>query len=225
MDRRLVLLLSVISLSLLAVQGCSDIFGSGDCAGVGIPGIIVEVRTASGAPAALGATLIAVDGAFADTVGPTLGNPSGGYVVDSLRIAGVWNRRGQYQVQVSKPYWTTATRLVTVPGGDCGDVETQRVMVTMDRMPGAPAVRSVAVFPRAMRFGFCGSAGYLSAWVEADPGVSGAVRWVSTDSLIASVSDAGLVRDISRGRTTIQAISVADSAVRGIATIQVDPTC
>lgn len=62
--------------SAAVAAACSAPF-SGDCDGVGIYGIVAEVRTSDGAPAANGATMMATDGAFADTVGPVVGFPSG----------------------------------------------------------------------------------------------------------------------------------------------------
>jgi hypothetical protein len=190
MHRNCLVPVAAYAVMLGTVAACEPTSGLGYCAGVGMAGIVAEVRTSAGAPAAVGATLIATDGAFADTVGPVVDVPTGWS--DSLRI---------------------------------GWVETQQIRLTIDPLPGAPPVRGVAVAPRAVRFGYCGSAAQLAAAVDAAPGVDRGVRWTSSDTAVAAVEATGLVRVRSRGRAVVTATAVADSAARGHTEIVVDPVC
>ncbi|MGH2901636.1 MAG: Ig-like domain-containing protein [Solirubrobacteraceae bacterium] len=135
------------------------------------------------------------------------------------------NRGGNYTVTVTKPGWTSDSRRVNVPGGSCGYVETQNVRFEISLLPSAPPVRSVAVQPRSVRFGFCGSGAQATAYVDADDGIDRTVTWRSADTTVATVSDKGVVSDKSRGTTKIFARSVADPRVEGSVSVQVDPTC
>lgn len=205
----------------LAANACSMPF-SGDCDGLGEYGIIAEVRTSDGTPAANGAMMIATDGAFADTVGPVIGFPTN---QGPLQISGVENRGGTYAVRITKPYWTSVTRTVRVPGGSCGYVETQQLQVTLDKLPGAPAIRSVSVQPRSSRFGFCGSGILPQVYVDADPGQPTSVRWSSSDTTVAYVSPDGILRDGTHGTAVVRATSTADPSIYGETTVVVDPRC
>ena len=196
------------------------------CAGVGIAGVVVDVRDPEGNQALPATMVVATDGSYADTVGPvvpayraTLRGPTG----PTAELAE--NRGGDYVVTASKPYWSTATVRVHVPGGRCGDVETQHVQLTVAKLPNAPAVRSVAVAPRFVRFSFCGSGAAASAFVDADAGLAGGVVWQSADTNVVGVSQEGLVTVKSRGITRVSARAVADPTVVGYLTAQVDPTC
>lgn len=63
----------------------------------------------------------------------------------------------------------------------------------------------------------------FSATFDADPGVSTAVTWASTDNAIATVNSAGLVTGVAAGSTTIRATSVADPRRSATGTITVTP--
>jgi hypothetical protein len=112
-----------------------------------------------------------------------------------------------------------------VPGDRCGNLDTQRIQLTIAKLPNAPAVRSVAVSPRSVRFGFCGSATGAFAYVDGDPGISQNVTWQSDDTTVVAVSAAGMVRVRSHGTTKVRAVAAADTTVVGYLTAQVDPTC
>lgn len=213
-----------------ALTAC-DTFATA-CAGVGIPGIEVDVRDPSGAPALPGAMVVAATFGFsgksgyADTVGPVVPSYDGslrGPTGPTAMLAE--NRRGSYIVTASKPHWTPASQAVEVPGDKCGNVETQRIRLTISMSPTAPRVRSVAVAPRSVRFGFCRSAIAADAFVEADAGLSGSVTWHSEDTTVVTVDDAGIVTVKSRGLTRVGARSVADSTVVGYLVAQVEPVC
>lgn len=61
----------------------------------------------------------------------------------------------------------------------------------------------------------------LAATVTADPGVSQAVTWTSSDATLATVSNAGAVAGLAQGRVTITATSVADPTKQATATVDV----
>jgi hypothetical protein len=194
------------------------------CAGVGIDGILVEVVQPSGESALGGATIIARDGIYADTVGPVVaypGSPEHGRQAAALAA----NRRGLYTVTVTKPFWTSAEQEVRVPGHGCYFVETQNVSMEIALLPDAPEVRSVAVAPRFVKFGFCGSGAEGAAFVEANEGVPSGVLWRSANENVATVDDGGLVLVRSQGITEILAKSVADTTVVGRMVVEVVPTC
>lgn len=204
----------------------------GDCAGVGIVGIAVDVRDPAGNSALEGTTVVATDGSYADTVGPVVSAYNGslsGPIGPTANLAE--NRGGNYEVTATKPYWSTATQRVHVPGGRCGYVETQNLQLTIAKLPSAPPVRSVAVAPRSLRFSFCGSAGAANAFVEVDPGMSNDVTWQSEDTNVVTVSTSGatslaaMVHVKSRGRARVAARAVANPSVVGYLIAQVDPEC
>ena len=64
-----------------------------------------------------------------------------------------------------------------------------------------------------------GATRQLSVTVAADPGVSAAVGWTTSDASVATVSGAGLVTVTGRGTATITATSTANPAAKGTATI------
>jgi hypothetical protein len=97
-----------------ALGGCGgeELLGYG-CAAVVYPAVMVEVRDAAGAPAAMGAWLVARDGAYADsaTADVTTGN---------LEIGVALERAGRYDVTVRKAGFKTWTRAdVVVTRGLC----------------------------------------------------------------------------------------------------------
>ena len=63
----------------------------------------------------------------------------------------------------------------------------------------------------------------LTATVSIEQGQSTAVTWRSSAPAVATVSSAGLVRAVAFGTTTITAVSVADTMLRGTASISVVP--
>lgn len=199
-----------------------------ECAGVGIPGIVAEVKDPSGNVVSAGAMVVAQDAdvaTYADTAGPlvvgydgSLNGPAGSTVMLA------WNRDAKYVVTASKPHWTTATANVRVWGGKCGWVEPAHLTLTIEKLPGAPPVRSVAIAPRRLRFGFCGSSARAESFVEADVGISGEVIWFSEDTTVVTVIG-GLVKVKSRGNTRVAARSVADSSIVGYMPVVVDPVC
>jgi hypothetical protein len=196
----------------------------GACAGVGIDGIVVEVRQPSGESALAGALIVAREGSYADTAGPVVPY-QGSRAASAQNEALAENRGGRYTVSVTKPYWTSATQQVRVPGGSCGYVETQHIQMQISQRPGAPPVRSIAIAPRSLRFGFCGSGVAASTYVDANAGIPTAVRWRSENPLVATVSAEGFVSVRSRGITAMVAQVAADTTVSQRMIVQVDPVC
>ncbi len=94
-----------------AVAGaCSDRPLGPICTAEAVFGIQVDVLDGSGAPAAQGATGVAVEDAFADTL----------MIFDAVRMAGVVERPGTYEVTVSKPGFVTwSARNITVTADEC----------------------------------------------------------------------------------------------------------
>src|SRR5206468_10427219 len=98
--------------------------------------------------------------------------------------------------------------------------------VTLELKPGAPKVRSVVILSGNMGFGLPDLTAQLQATVDADPGVSTAVTWSSSDTTVATVTPTGLVRSRCRrtpGESIITAASVVDPRVRGHVSVSVSP--
>src|SRR3990172_7090945 len=66
------------------------------CAGVGFPGVAVQVKDGLGRPAALGAKLLARDGLYVDSA-------FGEY--DPWVIGAAYNRAGTYSLQITRPWY------------------------------------------------------------------------------------------------------------------------
>lgn len=63
----------------------------------------------------------------------------------------------------------------------------------------------------------------LTATVQIDPGLPTTVTWRSVATSIATVSSSGVVTGVAQGTTQIQAISTADTTLRGTAVVNVVP--
>ena len=63
----------------------------------------------------------------------------------------------------------------------------------------------------------------LTATVQIDPGLPTTVTWRSVATTIATVSSSGVVTGVAQGTTQIQAISTADTTLRGTAVVNVVP--
>ena len=188
--------------------------------------VVVELRTSSGAPAALGATAFAQDGAYMDTTGPLVGVTSSPHGGDSSHIGLANARGGNYTVRVTKPNWTTPpSKQVSVNGATCGRITSKSITMTLDPSPGAPPVRGIAIAPREVHVSFCGGSGPVQWYVDADPGVSTAVSWESTDTTVVKVSQGGVVTIRSKGTALVVARSIAFPQITGSAVVRVDPVC
>src|SRR5690348_13968950 len=179
------------------------------------PGIDLVVRYARGPGAALGDTAITYRGS-ADSVVRV------GF--DTLHVLAGFGAPGTYAVRLKRPYYRDLVLpSVTVPQGQCGGAVTQQVPVTLELMPGAPALRSVAVFGA----GFLATPGaqlQLTARFDADPSVPTTVTWRLKDSTVARVDASGLLTAKCTTRIvadTVTAVATADTTIRGRAPFQV----
>ncbi|HEX2077523.1 MAG TPA: hypothetical protein VHG08_07430 [Longimicrobium sp.] len=200
------LLALAVPAALLAAAACNNPLEDNinACARPLIMAVNVQVRDAAGRPNAIGATVVAR---------PRSGEADArkGYG-DSLTIA-AGEESGTYDVEVTKPYHTSAlVRGVTPKQDRCGVQEPAVVPVTLTLLPGAPPVRQVVTPPHGYGFGWGGLTAQLTAFVEAAPGVSQAVTWVSRDTTVARITPEGLLT--SRCRTSaLGTWVVASSAV------------
>ena len=179
------------------------------------PGIDLVVRDAQGRGMALGDTAITYRGATDSVVI---------VAIDTLHALAGFGAPGTYAVRLKRPYYRDVVlQGVTVPQGQCGGAVTQQVPVTLELVPGAPALRSVAVFGA----GFLASPGahtQLVARFDADPSVSTTVTWRLKDSTVAQVDAAGLLTAKCTTRIvadTVTAVATVDTTVRGRAPFQV----
>ncbi|MCC6241847.1 MAG: hypothetical protein IT353_03355 [Gemmatimonadaceae bacterium] len=221
----------------LAMTGCDwqRIFG---CAGVGYHALRVDVRDATGAPQALGATVTIYDGAY---------EARSQSIYDTLAIYAASERGGrEYDIQVSKPhYQDTWVRGVATRGGGCVTGHevppvTRVVPVVLSLVSSAPPVRSIHLLPPRILLdrGPTREVGTFTAHIDTDVGVSRDLRWRIAGDTASVVFDdrTGTVRYrcLSRsGYLTVTAISVVDSSVVGRAEVAVqghpaapnDPPC
>ena len=98
---------------LLLLAGCDTLTGR-VCTAEAVSGITVHVRDSlTGRPAGFGSSVVATDGAFAETL-QFLG------AIDSLTFFGVFERPGHYMVDVSRPGYRRWERQdVRVEQGPC----------------------------------------------------------------------------------------------------------
>jgi hypothetical protein len=126
-----------------------------------------------------------------------------------------------YAVTVTKPFYrdTTVPKVVVIARDLCGSVMTTNLPVTLELVPGAPAVRSLAVLG-ADFLSAPGAQLHLSAFIDADPGVSTAATWRMSDTTLARIDTSGVVTSkcsLHGGVDTVTAVSAADPTVRGTA--------
>lgn len=192
------------------------------CVGTGGPSVVVEVRDPEGRPAAWGTSVVIEEGAFRDSV-------DGAHPMDALRVGAGERRPGTYRVRLHRPGYRTAVLegVRAPPAGDprCNYAEPADVRrVTLERLPDAPAVRSVVVSPPGLGLGLPDDSLRLDAHVDAAPGVSRALRWSSSDTTVARVSPAGVLRARCRavpGEAVVRATSVANPGAWGEARVTV----
>jgi hypothetical protein len=179
------------------------------CAGTGFPGVAVQIRRPDGRPIAPGAKLVVRDGAYRDSVIEAW---------SPLMLGAAENRAGTYTVEVSKPFYRTVTiKNVSVPGGPCGAYHTVSVAVTLDPLPGAPAIRSVSVIPAGSGLG-SGLNEQFTVYVDADPGSDTSVTWSLSDPRPARIDSVGMLTALCATKTDILVVATSrrDPARRGI---------
>jgi hypothetical protein len=179
-----------------------------------VPGIDLVVRDALGRGMALGDTAITYAGTDSIRVA--------GY--DTLHVQAGFGRPGTYSVRVRRQYYRDAVvPSVTVTQGQCGSTVTTQVPVTLELAPGAPALRSIAIFgggflsaPAATR--------QLIARFDADPSVPTTVAWRLSDSSVATVDASGLLTAKCTTKVvvdTVTALATVDTTVRARTLFQV----
>jgi hypothetical protein len=178
------------------------------------PGIDLVVRDAQGRGMALGDTAVTYRGT--DSV-VTVG-------FDTLHALAGFGAPGTYAVRLKRPYYRDVVlQSVTVPQGQCGGPVTQQVPVTLELVPGAPALRSVAVFG-ATFLSAPGATTQLSARFDADPSVPTTVTWRLKDSTVARVDASGLLTAKCTTKIvadTVTAVATVDTTFKGRAPFQV----
>jgi hypothetical protein len=212
--------------------------GSRVCAGVGYYAVQVTVRSESGEPLALGATVTLVDGAYEETDSA---------VYDPLNVLAAEERGGRtYDVHVVKQFYNDVwVRGVRAPGGGCvtgheSSPVTVTVPVVLKAAAGAPAVRSVYLLPVHVLLDRppYQTLGRVTPYVDASAGTSRAVSWRIMGDTGSVIFDpvTGLLgyRCLPKsGYLKLIATSVADPSVSGMADIAVqghpanasDPPC
>ena len=208
--------LSLAAIALAWSVGCSTRDSAADpCfpvapgALVYIPALDLVVRDARGQGVALSDTAVAYVGRDSVT---TVGD-------DTLHLRAGPATPGTYTVRVKRRYYLDGIVTdVRVPAGQCGGPTTTVVPITLQLAPGAPPLRSVAVFgvdflyaPDVQR--------QLAASVDADVGVAKTVTWRLSDTTIARIDASGLVTSKCTTKNfpvdTVTAIATADTTVRG----------
>jgi hypothetical protein len=178
------------------------------CARPGIPSLRVEVRDDAGRAAARGATVAVRSerGYAASATG----------FVDSLTVAVGETEGGTFSVMVTKPWHAPAVlEGIRVPADACGVARPGRAAVVLAIRADAPPVRQVVVPPFGFGFGWGGLTARLIAFVEAAPGVSTRVVWVSRDTTVARITPEGVLTSPCRttpGATWVVAAAAADPA-------------
>jgi len=172
------------------------------------PGIQVELRTNQGQPAASGASITATSANGAVLTG---------FAVDSLTLIEDVPA-GTYGVRITKPAYrdTTIANVVVLPG-QCNHPLTTKLTVAIQSLSGAASVRSVGV-AGAEFLATPGSRTRLTAFVDADAGISRAVTWQLSDTTMATVDESGVVTarcSAHGGSERATATSVANGAVSG----------
>ena len=172
-----------------------------------MPGIDALVHDANGRGLALGTTVTVYRG--------TDSTKTTGY--DTLHIRGGFLDAGNFKVRVSRPFYQDAVLpSVTVLPGQCNVVVTV-VPVPLQLAPGAPPIRSIAVF--GVDFLYApGVQRQLSARLDADASVSTTVIWRLSDTTLARIDGTGLVTakcSLAGGVDTVTAMPAADTTFKG----------
>lgn len=186
------------------------------CAAIGWSPIVARVRDADGKPTAIGTTVtIRKQGYEASEMGS--GDPLEIYVGDS--------EGGVYDVEVTKPYYDSATvENVDVIEDECRYSDSVPVDVTLTLQPDAPPVRQVVVPTGTWYYGDGNITEQVTALVEADPGISREVTWASSDPGVATITPTGKLTAMCRtslGTATLTATSVAEPSKQGSFNVEV----
>jgi hypothetical protein len=180
-----------------------------------LPGIDLLVKDASGQGQALGDTAITYRGI--DSV------ISRGF--DTLHVWAGFGAPGTYAVRLKRKFYReTVIPGVVVQSGVCGGPVTTILPVTLQLAPGAPALRSIAVF--GVQFLHApGVQSQAVARFDADPTVQRTVTWRLSDTTIARIDANGLITAKCTIRSnvvdTVTALATIDTMVRAKALFSV----
>jgi hypothetical protein len=209
-----------------ALVACSHDAAPGSCFDMSAPGVVIYipaidllVRDASGRGEAFGTKVVVYDGADS-----TMATGS-----DTLHVFAGYTYAGSFTVHVNRQFYReTVLSNVAVVNGQCSAVVTH-IPVTLQLAPGAPPIRSLAVFG-ATFLSAPGEQRQLSARFDADPGISTTVNWRLSDTTLARIDGVGLVTakcSLAGGVETVTAIAAVDTAFKATAQFGVakETTC
>jgi hypothetical protein len=180
-----------------------------------VPGIDMLVRDANGQGQALGDTAITYRGT--DSLITT------GY--DTLHLDAGFGAPGTYAVRLKRKFYReTVIPGVVVQSGMCGGPVTTTLPVTLQLAPGAPALRSIAVFGANFLYA-PGVQSQAVARFDANPTVPRTVTWRLSDTSVARIDANGLITakctTTSNRRDTVTALATVDTMARGTAVFSV----
>ena len=170
------------------------------------PGIDLLVRDVHGRGVAYGTRVSVYSGTDSMTTTGT----------DTLHIRAGFLFAGNFKVRVQRPFYQEVVLPnVTVVAGECNVVVTS-VPVTLALSPGAPAIRSLAVFGADFLYA-PGVQRQLTARFDADANVPTIVNWRLSDTTVARIDATGLVTSkctLAGGVYTVTAVATVDTTVR-----------
>jgi hypothetical protein len=180
-----------------------------------VPGIDLLVRDANGQGQALGDTAITYRGT--DSLIAT------GF--DTLHLEAGFGAPGTYAVRLKRKFYReTVIPGVVVQSGMCGGPVTTTLPVTLQLAPGAPALRSIAVFGANFLYA-PGAQSQAVARFDANPTVPRTVTWRLSDTSVARIDANGLItaKCTTRNnvRDTVTALATVDTMARGTAVFSV----
>jgi hypothetical protein len=207
--------------ALASIAACSGSDGDDPCMPVA-PGVVVYrsaidlvVRDAAGRGEAIMDTSITYRGTDSSIA---IGS-------DTLHLAAGFAMPGSYSVRVKRQFYRDGVvPNVTVPAGQCGGPVVQQVPVTLELAPGAPALRSIAIFPLGGYLLSPGAPHQIVVRFDADPSVPATVVWRLSDSSVATIDPSGLVTAKCTTKAaidTVTAVATADTTVKARGLFQV----
>jgi hypothetical protein len=213
---------ALLALGALALAACTSEQDATDPCRPIINGLVAYqravdllVRDANGRALAFGDTAVAYVGA--DSV------VSEGY--DTLHLYAGPSAPGKYTVHVRRTFYRDAVvSNVVVASGTCGGPLTTTVPVSLQLLPGAPPIRSVAIV--GVDFLYApGVQRQLFAQVDANAGIPTTVSWSLSDTSAARIDASGLVTamcTVVQGLVdTVTAVATADPSLKARALLSV----